>query len=45
MPWRVDETFTVALVRGRHVRIAQPATVTIVPPPPPPPESTPESLT
>ena len=26
----LDETFTVAVVRGRHVRIARPATVTIV---------------
>lgn len=31
----VDETFTVRVLRGRHVRIGRPATVTIVPPPPP----------
>ena len=29
-----DEAFTVRVVRGRHVRIGGPATVTIVPPPP-----------
>ena len=32
-----DETFTVAVVRGRHVRIGGAATVTVAAPPPPPP--------
>ena len=31
----LDETFTVGLVRGQHVRIGPPATVTILAPPPP----------
>lgn len=31
----LDETFTVGAVRGRHVRLGTPATVTIVAPPPP----------
>lgn len=31
-----DETFTVEVVRGRHVRIGRPATVTILPPASPP---------
>ncbi len=35
----LDETFTVGLVRGQHVRIGPPATVTILAPPPPEPTS------
>lgn len=35
----LDETFTVRVVRGRHVRMGPPATITILTPPPP--DSTP----